>query len=537
LRVERVVQAYDVLYSPQVIDDSSAQQTLWPSADSWPVGARPTEAAYWRGSQASRDQSREAQRGLGQFMTPAPIARFIARGMVEGRTWRDGTMRALDPAAGSGVLAAALVEAVLALERRPRCIELLLCEIDERMGPLLAKCVVELKALCAESNVELDARIVEGDFLLSPIALAHEAVVDAVIANPPYFKLARRDPRCLAHPQAVHGQPNIYALFMAVCARLLRADGAFGFITPRSWTNGLYFRAARAQLRASLSIDGLHLFDSREAHFESDSVLQEALVTWGTAGRAQGDVEFSCSHGAHDLEQVRKFSHAGSDVLGRETASPIVLPADAAQPDLSFWGLRLADLGLKVVTGPVVGFRASRHLRSSAETNTVPLLWMQHVRRMSVVWPRGHRAEHIEQNSESAWMLLRNEPCILLRRFSPKEDLRRVCAAAYLGELPAAFIGCENHLNVIRGGQRPLSRLAAIGLAAYLNSSVVDAYLRQRLGSTQINAIELRELPVPDLATLQALAQSLPDPPSLDDVDAAVAAACDRAAATRVQAA
>jgi adenine-specific DNA-methyltransferase len=470
-------------------------------------------------------------------MTPAPIARFIARGMVEGRTWRDGTLRALDPAAGSGVLAAALVEAVLALEQCPRRIELLLCEIDERMHPLLAECISDLHALCACRNVELDARVEGGDFLLSPIALAREAVVDVVIANPPYFKLARRDARCLAHPQAVHGQPNIYALFMAVCARLLRAGGAFGFITPRSWTNGLYFRAARTQLRASLSIDGLHLFDSRQAHFKSDSVLQEALITWGTAGRAQGDVRFSSSHGAHDLERARTILHPAATVLGHEAASPIVLPADPAQPDLSLWPLRLTDLGLKVVTGPVVGFRAARHLRRSAERNTVPLLWMQHVRRMSVTWPRGHRTENIEHNAESAWMLLPNEPCVLLRRFSPKEDVRRVCAAAYVGDLPGAFIGCENHLNVIRGGERPLSPPAALGLAAYLNSSVVDAYLRQRLGSTQINAVELRELPLPDLATLQALGQSLPDPLTLDDVDAAVAATFDPVAAPRAQAA
>lgn len=532
------MQAYDVLYSPRVIDNRHDQLTLWPSADGSPVGARPTEAAYWRGSQTSRDQSRETQRRLGQYMTPAPIARFMARGMVEGRTWGNGTLRILDPAAGSGVLAAAVVEAVLALEQRPHRIELLLCEIDTRMQPLLAECISDLHALCASRDLELDARVEGGDFLLSPIALAHEAVVDVVIANPPYFKLARRDARCLAHPQAVHGQPNIYALFMAVCARLLRAGGVFGFITPRSWTNGLYFRAARTQLRASLCIDGLHLFDSRQAHFESDSVLQEALITWGTAGRAQGDVRFSSSHGAHDLERTRTFLHPAAAVLGRETASPVVLPADdAAHPGLSRWRLRLTDLGLKVVTGPVVGFRAARHVRCSSARNTVPLLWMQHVRRMSVTWPRGHRAENIEHNAESAWMLLPNEPCVLLRRFSPKEDVRRVCAAAYIGDLPGAVIGYENHLNVIRGGELPLSPAAALGLAAYLNSSVVDAYLRQRLGSTQINAIELRELPLPDLATLQTLGQSLPDALTLDDVDAAVAAACDPLATPRAQAA
>lgn len=444
-------------------------------------------------------------------------------------------MRVLDPAAGSGVLAAALVEALLAVERPPRRIELLLCELDARMHPLLAACAAELDSLCSRQGVEFDSRIVHGDFLLSPIALAQDALVDAVIANPPYFKLGRRDPRCLAHPQAVYGQPNIYALFMAVCARLLRAGGAFGFITPRSWANGLYFRAARAQLRASLALDALHLFDSRQAHFESDSVLQEALITWGTAGRAQGDIRLSSSHGAHDLGKAETLLHPAHAVLGPAPESPIVLPVSTTQA--SPWRWRLADLGLKVVTGPVVGFRASQHLRSCASSSTVPLLWMQHVRRMAIEWPRGHRAEHMERNAASAWMLLPNEPCVVLRRFSPKEDVRRICAAAYVGDLATAAIGYENHLNVIRGTEQALSPGAALGLAAYLNSSIVDAHLRERLGSTQVNAIELRELPLPDLATLQALGESLPSQPALDDIDAAVRGACDCAATQQAQAA
>jgi adenine-specific DNA-methyltransferase len=502
------------------------QQALWPSLDASPVGARATEAAYWRGGQSSRDRSRAEQRELGQFMTPPAIARYIARGMVENLACVDGTMRAIDPAAGSGVLAAALVEAVLAMQRRPQHIELLLCEIDSRMQALLAACVSDLQDLCNARNVQLDARIVMGDFLLGPVARAREGIVDAVIANPPYFKLARRDLRALAHPQAVHGQPNIYALFMAACARILRADGVFGFITPRSWTNGAYFRATRQQLRSALCIDALHLFDSRQAHFEADSVLQEALITWGTAARPQGDVRFSSSHGHHDLESARVSLHAAADILGVDAASPVVLPADQQQADLSRWPLRIADLGMKVITGPVVGFRAAQHLRRSATPNTVPLLWMQHVRRMSVEWPRGHRAEHIEQNDSSEWMLLPNEPCVVLRRFSPKEDVRRVCAAAYVGDLTASRIGCENHLNVIRGAGHALSPHVVRGLAAWLNSSVVDAHLRQRLGSTQVNAIELRDLPVPDLATLQALGQSIPDAVTLEHLDVLVAPVC-----------
>jgi adenine-specific DNA-methyltransferase len=143
---------------------------------------------------------------------------------------------------------------------------------------------------------------------------------------------------------------------------------------------------------------------------------------------------------------------------------------------------------------------------------------------MAIEWPRGHTREHIEHNVRSDWMLLPNEPCVLLRRFSPKEDVRRVCAAAYLAELPGKRIGFENHLNVIRGDGQPLTQEGALGLATWLNSAPVDSYLRRRLGSTQVNAVELRELPLPGLAQIQALGRAVGKGASLGEIDTAVSA-------------
>lgn len=39
----------------------------------------------------------------------------------------------------------------------------------------------------------------------------------------------------------VFGQPDPYSLFMAMSAKLLKDDGGFVFIVPRSFTSGLYF--------------------------------------------------------------------------------------------------------------------------------------------------------------------------------------------------------------------------------------------------------------------------------------------------------
>jgi adenine-specific DNA-methyltransferase len=496
------------------------QAPLWDEANSCePTHSWPTESAYWRGSIASRSQSRDNQRRLGQYMTPPPIARLIARRMVEGRSWGGRVLRVLDPAAGSGVLAAALVEAIIALPSPPDGIELLMCDLDSTMLPLLNRCATELKTLCAQSGLRMVARVQQGDFLLSELARDALPVVDAVIANPPYFKLARNDARALAHEGNVHGQPNIYALFMSACATILRPGGAYGVITPRSWTNGAYFRATRRALRQKLSVDALHLFDSRQAHFEDDAVLQEALILWGTAARVQSDVTVSTSHGIADIDDRISVAWPSERVMGRSADDAVVLPSGKHADVLEQWPLNLAAIGLRALTGPVVGFRARLHLRTHATPTSVPMLWMPHVGRSRIDWPRRHKAEHIESNIDSAWMLLPNEPMVVLRRFSPKEDERRVTAAAYGGQLPGAYIGLENHLNVIRGTDGPMPLAVARGLAAWLNSRVVDEHLRQRLGSTQVNAIELRSLPVPDLSSLSQLGQDMPLEPTLDQID------------------
>ena len=45
---------------------------------------------------------------------------------------------------------------------------------------------------------------------------------------------------------------NIYTLFMAMSCHLLKKEGQFVFVTPRSWTSGLYFKRFRKYLLDNL---------------------------------------------------------------------------------------------------------------------------------------------------------------------------------------------------------------------------------------------------------------------------------------------
>ena len=97
--------------------------------------------------------------------------------------------------------------------------------------------------------------------------------------NPPYFKLRKDSAHAKLMEKIVHGQPNIYAFFMALAARLLKQNGEIVAITPRSFCNGLYFRGFRHWYFERVALDHIHIFESRTETFKHSNVLQESIIT------------------------------------------------------------------------------------------------------------------------------------------------------------------------------------------------------------------------------------------------------------------
>ena len=385
------------------------------------------ELAHAAGRAFTATLSREEQREAGQFMTPPTIASFMASRLVAGLERR--AVRVLEPSAGAGILAAATIEALLALPRPPEYIELLLCEMDARLLPVLERFAEDAKALCAGAGVELEVVIQHGDFLLSELALSGQPV-DGLLctANPPFLKLNKADPRALAHSYAVWGQPNIYSLFMAACARLVPPNGRWCFITPRSWMAGAYFTATRRAMLRHMTIDAIHTFESRREGFQEDAVLQETVITWAS-GRREVDVGVNVlltrSQGTIDLGAAEVVAVPTERIVGADEHSMFSLPMPGLDP-FEGWTATLKTYGLEVSTGPVIAFRAAAYIRESRGGDTVPLLWLQHVGQQRIEWPIKKKREHIVAAAANAWMLVKNEPMVIMRRFSPKEDERRV---------------------------------------------------------------------------------------------------------------
>ena len=462
------------------------------------------------------------RRALGQFFTPVEVARFIASLAAPPHPIRS----ILDPGAGTGILSCALCETLAPKTQR---VHLDAYEVDRSLAASCNRSLLHAKAWLANRGVSLTYSVHMSDFILERAASLEPGLFDGseagcydlVIANPPYFKLQKTDPRSVAASVVIHGQPNIYSIFMAISASLLAEGGVMVTITPRSFATGDYFSRCRRYLFSRVVPEAVHLFDSRKEAFKNDAVLQENVILRARKTQPQptATVHVSKSHGPHDIETRKSRTVRLASVV--EISSPRAIfhiPAeDTDEAIVRFvrqWPNTLCKIGLEVSTGPVVAFRARRLLVNdpTERERSVPLLWLQNVRPMTIEWPLSKRAkpQYIVEASNSNGLLIPNKTYVVLRRFSAKEERRRLTAAPLTkGFLPGRMIGLENHLNYIHRPHGQIEEEEAFGLAALLGCTLLDRYFRISNGNTQVNATELRALPVPPRATLIKLGQEV----------------------------
>lgn len=116
------------------------------------------------------------------------------------------------------------------------------------------------------------------------------------------------------------------------------------------------------------------------------------------------------------------------------------------------------------------------------------------------------KANALAENAETSRWLYPHGYYVVVRRFSAKEERRRIVATLIdPTTLPTGPIGIENHLNVFHRNKGALPESLARGLMLYLNAKSVDDRFREFDGHTQVNATDLRSLPYPDAARLEAI--------------------------------
>ncbi|TCT24322.1 Eco57I restriction-modification methylase [Thiobaca trueperi] len=334
------------------------------------------------------------------------------------------------------------------------------------------------------------------------------------ILNPPYKKINSHSAHRLALRRVGVETVNLYSAFVALAVALAVPNGQIVAIIPRSFCNGPYYRPFRDFILARAAIRHIHLFESRSQAFKDDAVLQENIIIRLERGGQQGPVTVTTSTD-DSFSDLTTHEHPFDRIVFPDDPERFIhvpITTDKSTIELSpAVRYSLVDLGIKVSTGPVVDFRLKAHLRDMPGPGTVPLIYPGHFSSSGTAWPIDgmKKPNAIERNADTEKWLYPNGFYCVVRRFSSKEEKRRVVASVVepgaFGDAP--MLGFENHLNLFHENKSGLPEPLARGLAVFLNTTAVDESFRRFNGHTQINATDLKLMKYPSRSALIQLGE------------------------------
>ena len=447
---------------------------------------------------------RDRKVALAQYFTSIVIAAFMVEMFDEPR----GEIELLDAGAGEGALSVAFIKrwgTVAEISGEAH-------ELDpgtkEALKKNLSNCLPERHRMVA----------IEGDFIelaTSSIHAGRRGQFTHVILNPPYQKISAHSKHRKLLSSVGLETVNLYSGFVAMAVALAAENAEVVAIIPRSFCNGPYYLGFRKYILSRCALSAIHVFDRRDKAFAMDGVLQENVIIKLRAGAIQSKVKVSASSD-HTFEDKREF-FTDFDQIVRPNDSDLFIhiPLQDSSPFLGEHKFKcsLSDLGLECSTGPVVDFRATKFLKNGFEANSAPLLYPCHFEESKLVWPSQRtkkKANAIEVCDETKKLLLPKGHYVVVRRFSSKEEQRRIYASVLDPTILAGdLIGIENHLNFFHSKKMPVDVELCWGLTAYLMSSNVDATFRNFSGHTQVNATDLRKLQYPTKNQLVSLGSKM----------------------------
>jgi adenine-specific DNA-methyltransferase len=461
----------------------------------------------------------------GQFFTPKQVSLFMADLLFI----KKDRIRLLDPGAGIGILTAAFCERILDFKKKIK-LSIDVYENDPNILNYLKSTLQTCKYELEKKGHSVEYKIYEDDFILSNkdsleksnlFVDSKENKYDYVISNPPYYKLNRNSPQAIVMTELINGQTNIYPLFMALASQKIKPDGEMVFITPRSFCSGLYYKRFIKWFLDKMFITNIHIFHSRKEIFDKDKILQENIIIKAKRQKeAKEGTSITISSSKNkSLAEIKKIKANYSDIISRGKRE-IFIRIPTSKTDLEVlkivdsWQKTFNESGLEISTGPIVPFRAEQYLIPEIRdlSESAPLLWMHNLKDTKAIWPldKKKKAPAIRKCEETMPLLLPVKNYVLVKRFSSKEQKRRLYAAAFLEtEFPYDSIGFENHINYIHKPKSKLSVYETLGITSILNTKLIDNYFRSLNGNTQVNATDIRHMPFPEIDKVKEIGKTI----------------------------
>lgn len=453
---------------------------------------------------------------MGQYFTGGVISDYMASLIKKPQS---DTVRILDAGAGTGVLTAST--ALQCLYLGCRNVHAVLYEVDIGASRSLIETLKVVEDQFRIKKCLFTYEVLCEDFILvRPDLDVVRQPFDISVINPPYFKYSvKNSPYAKVASDLYRGDPNIYASFMAVAMACLKYDGQLVTITPRSFTNGLYFKGLRTYLLKESFLNLIHIFKYRNKLFKSknETVLQENIICHFVKGGDQKSVTVrssDCDESVHNAEEIKY--RASLIIDGSSEQMMIRIPASHFEAEVlkqaEHFKNTFAKIGYFISTGRVVEHR-TRHLitRKYNTGSSIPLYRPHNVTPLVATWSESNERDVsfiVNEGHEKHTLV--NENYVLLKRFSSKDEKKRLVSSVHLKSMcKEDLIGFGNKVNYIGVSGDVLSVAEAYGICAVFNSSFMDQYFRCVSGNTQVNATEIRVMKFPSREQVKAIGESV----------------------------
>jgi len=462
-----------------------------------------------------REKSKNENIRLGRFFTKPDTARLMANFC----TLTDKhTLRVLDPGAGTGILSAALIERLCQSEHL-REIDLVCYENNATYLPMLRHNLDKIRRRCRKLyGVKVAVNILEENYILSgkesyTINLFRENTdyFDYVIMNPPSELMAAQSPEALCVSDLFGGAVDLSYLFVAMATSALAQGGEMVMLLPTVFSTSPQLAKLRNFLFGETALRHLHLFCYKKPGKPMKKEMVLHLSHRAPLPTDTVSITVSTDDGTPANTELLPPQPLSTILRGEDKSMLLLRDTGEIQVMKYMQSLTcsFATFGLRMKTGLTLPSRYRDYLYDTPIPGTVPLIHPCSVTGGRVLFPANIKGQFLMPVIPS--LMQPNHNMLLLHRIPAKSEKRRLVCGVYLSSQMASqkFISTHNKLNYIDSTKGEIDPPFLYGLYAFLSSSICDTYVRLISKSTQVNAKELSNLPLPKADVLRRLGSQL----------------------------
>ena len=455
-----------------------------------------------------REKSKSENIRLGRLFTKKDTARLMADmlNLDEKKT----VYTILDPGAGTGILAAAAIEAVCKKCPLAKQIFITCYENDPVFIPMLENNLERIRKKCRHDyGVKLYVTVYAENYLTESknhytVALFDETCedkFDIIICNPPLDLIDKHSEEAEAVGGVTLLKTGAPYLFARMAAKHLEEGGQLVITLPTMSATSSGLTPFRKEMADILALRKVHLFVGKQKNLKRAIPLKKSFILAYVNGEKTDTIDITTS--TDNGVKLTELPPVPYNFVVDQNDGTLTLPKSLEDTKIvkhiSDLPETLTSLGLKMSTGLIIDSRCEGMLFTDPIKGCVPLIRPTAIKGGQIRFPQPIKHQYLCPTNEK--LVQRNKNLVIIKRVPAKSDERFVNSAIYMAaQLPGyRYISTHNKINFIDTVDKnaEINPRFAFGLFALLNSTIYDRYISIMSKSKQINSKEMRDLPLP----------------------------------------